>query len=269
MTDATPQPRSWLFAPGHVARYVDKAFRSDADAVLLDLEDAVPPDLRAPARQAVHRVASERACWVRINPAGTIEADRDIAALGGVVAGFRVPKVQGAEDVRWVAERAPGVRIDCTIESARGVIAALEIASTPGCSLLSFGGIDFAADIGIDGGSTETLYARSAVVVAARAAGISPPSDGIYPNLDDDAGLRRSAEDARRLGFCGKAAIHPKQVSIINEVFATSEAQLMWAKRVIAAFEASAGQATKLEDGEFVDLAVVRRARQLLGSPTA
>ena len=270
MAEATRrQPRSWLFAPGHVERYVRKALDSDADAVLLDLEDAVPPDLKVHARQAVQQVATERRFWVRINPAGTVEAERDIEAVGGIVAGLRVPKVQCANDVLWVAERAPRVPLDCTIESARGVVAAAEIASAPGCDLLSFGGIDFAADIGIGGGLIETVYARSAVVVAARAAGRPAPSDGVFPNLEDNVGLRRSAEDALRLGFCGKAAIHPKQVSIINEVFATTEAQLAWAKRVIAAFEASAGQATKLDDGEFIDLAVVRRARQLLGGPTA
>lgn len=259
--DGEPAPRSWLFAPGHNERFVQKAFDVGADVVLLDLEDAVPPDLKDRARALVKEAASSFRCWVRINRPLTAESEWDITALADVVAGLRVPKVESRRDVEWVAERAPNVRLDCTIESAKGVLAAFEIASAPSCSLISYGGIDLAADLGIDGGSTATLFARSSIVLCARAAGKPSPSDGVHPNIGDDDGLRRGAEEARRLGFFGKAAIHPSQVSIINEVFSPSEAQLRWAKRVLDAFDASAGKAVKLPDGEFVDLAVVRRAR--------
>ena len=235
--------------------------------MLLDLEDAVPPDLKDRARELVAHVAAEQPCWVRVNRPLTVECERDLAALAGVVKGLRLPKVEAASDVDWAAKRAPGVPLDCTIESARGLLAAFDIASHSACVSLAYGGLDFAADLGIAGGDQETLFARSFLVVASRAAGKPPPSDGVHTLIDDDDGLRKEAETARRLGFFGKSAIHPRQVPIINEVFMTSPAEVAWAERVLAAFEASGGAATKLPDGEFVDLAVAERARRLLTLP--
>jgi citrate lyase subunit beta/citryl-CoA lyase len=232
--------------------------------VLLDLEDAVPPGLKDRARELVTHVAAERSCWVRVNRPLTDQCRRDIAALAGVAKGLRLPKVEAVSDVEWVAQLAPGVPLDCTIESARGLLAAFGIASHPACASLAYGGLDFAADLGIPGGEQETLFARSFLVVACRAAGKPPPSDGVHVLIDDDEGLREEAEAARRLGFFGKSAIHPGQVPIINDVFRTSPAELAWAQRVLAAFEAAGGAATKLVDGEFVDRAVMERARRLL-----
>jgi citrate lyase subunit beta/citryl-CoA lyase len=257
-------PRTWLFAPGHSEKLLRQVFEAGADVALPDLEDAVPPDIKDRAREMVALVAAERACWVRVNRAGSEECARDLAALARSVVGIRVPKVESAADVVWVAERAPGVPLDCTIESARGVIAAFEIASEPACTFLSYGGLDLAADLGIQGGDQETLFARSYLVVAARAAGKPPPSDGVYPMLYDDGGLRRETEAARRLGFFGKSAIHPRQVPIIHEVFAATPDEVAWARRVLAAFEESGGAATRTADGEFVDKPVAERARRLM-----
>jgi citrate lyase subunit beta/citryl-CoA lyase len=259
-------PRSWLFAPGHDEKLLAKVYDAGADAVLLDLEDAVPPRLKDRARALVARAASERPCWVRVNRPLTEECRRDIAALAGVAIGLRLPKVELASEVEWVAQLAPGVALDCTIESARGLLAAFDIASHPACTSLSYGGLDFVADLGIAGGEQETLFARSFLVVACRAAGKPPPSDGVHVLIDDDDGLRQEAEAARRLGFFGKSAIHPRQVPIINEVFSASPAEVAWAERVMAAFEAAGGAATRLADGEFVDLAVAERARKLLSN---
>jgi citrate lyase subunit beta/citryl-CoA lyase len=241
-----------------------QVFEVRADVAVLDLEDAVPHDMKDRARQMVAEVASTRPCWVRVNRARSELCDRDLEALAGSVLGLRIPKVESAAEVEWVAERAPGVPLDCTIESARGVIAAFEIASVPACALLSYGGLDLAADLGIAAGEQETLFARSYLVTAARAAGKPSPSDGVHPFLQDDAGLRKEAEGARRLGFFGKAAIHPRQVPIIHEVFMPTPEELEWARRVLAAFEASGGAATRTADGEFVDLPVAERARRLM-----
>ncbi|HEY1421287.1 MAG TPA: CoA ester lyase [Candidatus Dormibacteraeota bacterium] len=265
MPDLTRPIRSWLFAPGHDRKLLAKVFAVGADVALLDLEDAVPPERKAQARQMVAEVAASNPCWVRVNRPGTEECALDLDALRGLVAGFRLPKVEAASDVQWAAERAPGVALDCTIESARGVANVQEIASSPACALLSYGGIDLAVDLRITGGEQELLYARSAIVIAARAAGKPPPSDGIHPRLNDEEGLRIESHAARRLGFFGKSAIHPRQVPIINSVFTTSPAELAWADRVLAAFEASGGGPTKLEDGEFVDRPVAERARQIRG----
>lgn len=257
-------PRSWLFAPGHNEKLLIKVFEAGADAVLLDLEDAVPMSLKNHARALVAEAAASRACWVRVNRPLTETCMRDLDALTGLVSGFRLPKVESAADVAWVAERTPGVPIDCTIESARGVLAAYEIASSPACTLLSYGGVDLALDLGIAGGELETLSARSWIVLAARAAGKSPPSDGVHTQIHDDQGLRQEAETARRLGFFGKSAIHPRQVAIINAVFTPSDQERAWAHQVLAAFEVSGGAATTLSNGEFVDKPVAERARQLL-----
>ena len=265
MKTIASQARSWLFAPGHDEKLVRKVFEAGADIVLLDLEDAVPPHLKGRAREMVAAAVAKRPCWVRVNRAQTVECERDLAALASAVSGFRVPKVESAEDVAWVAKRAPGVPLDCTIESARGVVAAFDIASAPACQLLSYGGLDLAADLGIGAGETETLFARSFLVVAARAAAKPPPSDGVYPMLNDDDGLRKEAEAARRLGFYGKSAIHPRQLSIIHDVFAPVAEEQEWARQVLSAFEQSGGAATKTATGQFVDEPLARRARQILG----
>jgi citrate lyase subunit beta / citryl-CoA lyase len=257
-------PRSWRFAPGHDEKLLRKVFDVGADAVMLDLEDAVPPELKDRARDMVAAVALARPCWVRLNRARTQECDRDLAAIGGMVSGFRIPKVESAADVAWVAQRAPGVPLDCTIESARGVLNAFEIASAPGCTLVSYGGLDLAADLGSFPGEQETLYARSWLVIAARSAGKPKPSDGVHPQLDDDDGLRAEAEAAKRIGFFGKSAIHPRQVPIIHEVFTPTQQELDWAQQVMWAFEQSGGAATKTATGEFVDRPVAERAKQLL-----
>lgn len=259
-------PRSWLFAPGHDEKLLAKVFDSGADRVLLDLEDAVPPRLKDRARDLVAQAASQRSCWVRVNRPLTDECRSDIAALAGVAKGLRLPKVESAADVEWVAQLAPGAALDCSIESARGLLAAFDIASHPACGSLAYGGLDFVADLGIAAGEQETLFARSFLVVACRAAGKPPPSDGVHVLIDDDDGLRQEAESARRLGFFGKSAIHPRQVPIINEVFQTSREEVAWAEQVLAAFEAAGGAATKLADGEFVDKAVAERARRLLSN---
>jgi citrate lyase subunit beta / citryl-CoA lyase len=257
-------PRSWLFAPGHDEKLLRKVFDVGADAVLLDLEDAVPADLKDRARGMVAEVAAGKRCWVRVNRAKTQECERDLAALAGKVAGIRIPKVESAAEIAWVAERAPGVALDCTVESARGVLNAFEIGSAPACSLLSYGGLDLAADLGSFPGEQETLYARSHLVIAARSAGKPKPSDGVHPLLEDDDGLRAEAEAAKRIGFFGKSAIHPRQVPIIHEVFTPTPQELDWAQQVMWAFEQSGGAATKTATGEFVDRPVAERAKQLL-----
>jgi citrate lyase subunit beta/citryl-CoA lyase len=257
-------PRSWLFAPGHDEKLLGKVFDVGADAVLLDLEDAVPADLKDRAREMVAEVAASTRCWVRVNRAQTEECERDLAAVAGRVAGLRLPKVESAAEVAWVAERAPGIQLDCTVESARGVLMAFEIASARACTLLSFGALDLAADLGSSAGQQETLYARSHLVIAARSAGKPSPSDGVHPLLDDDEGLRKEAEAARRIGFFGKSAIHPRQVPIIHAVFTPTPEELVWAQQVLRAFEQSGGAATKTAGGEFVDRPVAERAKQLL-----
>jgi citrate lyase subunit beta/citryl-CoA lyase len=256
--------RSYLFAPGHNRKLLARVFEAGADTVMLDLEDAVPPDAKERARAMVAEVLADRSAWVRINAVGTAVAAADLAAIAGLAAGIRIPKVESAADVQWVHDRAPDTPLICAIESACGLMAAPEIAQADGVRHLSLGGVDLQRDLGAGDGNLQTLYARSHLVVVSRAAGLAPPIDSVYARLNDDDGLRAQAEFARSLGFFGKSAIHPRQLQILHEVFTPSDEELDWARTVIEAFDASGGNATKLVDGEFVDLPVAVRARRLL-----
>jgi citrate lyase subunit beta / citryl-CoA lyase len=256
--------RSYLFAPGHNEKLLAKVFDAGADAVILDLEDAVPPDAKRTARAMVADALTEHSAWVRINAARTDQASDDLAAVAAVAHGIRIPKVEAVSDVRWVAERAPGKPLLCAIETAKGVANALRIAEEPSVELLALGGIDLQKDLGVTSGGAPLHYVRSHLVVAARAAGIAPPIDSVYPYIHDDEGLRQEAIESRSLGIFGKSAIHPAQLPTIHAVFAPDADELQWAHQVLAAFDASNGAAVRLPTGEFVDLPVAERARNIL-----
>jgi len=263
--------RSYLFAPGHNAKLLDKVFGAGADAVMLDLEDAVPPEAKCQARAMVAEVLLDHPAWVRVNAAQTSWCQADLEAVASWAFGIRIPKVESAADVRWVTSRAPGKPVICAIESARGVLAAQEIATVPGVRFLAMGGVDLQRDLNADGGNLHTLYVRSHLVLASRAAGIEPPIDSVFPHLNDPDGLREQAQFARSLGFFGKSAIHPRQLETLHQVFTPTTNEVEWANQVLTSFEAAGGEAVQLPSGEFVDLPVADRARRLLqiaGSPT-
>lgn len=256
--------RSYLFVPGHNEKLLGKVFDAGADAVMLDLEDAVPPEHKQIARKLVAEALLERPAWVRVNAARTAWCEADLETVAERAYGIRIPKTESAEDVAWVAERAPGKPIICAIESARGVLAAYEIACAPGVRNLAMGGVDMQRDLHAGNGNLQTLHVRSHLVVASRAAGIERPIDSVYPQLDDDAGLREQTEFAHSLGFFGKSAIHPRQLPVLHEVFTPSDGDVAWARQVVAAFGAAGGAALQLPSGEFVDLPVAERARRVL-----
>jgi citrate lyase subunit beta/citryl-CoA lyase len=256
--------RSYLFAPGHNAKLLNRVFTAGADAVMLDLEDAVPPEAKATARTLVAGVLAEREAWVRINAVRSPAAEVDLVAVAGLAAGIRIPKVESAEDVQWVAERAPGTPLICALETARGILAAAEIATVRGVRHLSIGGVDLQNDLSTGEGDLPLLHARSHLVLVSRAAGLAPPIDSVHPHLDDDAGLRRQASFARSLGFSGKSAIHPRQLPAIHAAFSPSAPELAWAREVVDAFARSGGEALRLPGGEFVDVPVAQRARRML-----
>jgi citrate lyase subunit beta / citryl-CoA lyase len=257
--------RSYLFAPGHNHKLLAKVFDAGADAVMLDLEDAVPPDAKAAARQLVARALIEHPAWVRVNAAHTTWCEADLEGVGQVAFGIRIPKTESAEDVEWVIDRIPtGTPLICAIESARGVLAAPAIAAVPGVRHLAMGGVDLQRDLNTGNSNLQTLYVRSHLVLASRAAGIAPPIDSVYPHLKDPTGLREQAHFARSLGFYGKSAIHPRQLDVLHDVFSPSEDELSWAREVLAVSDDAAGEALCLPSGEFVDPPVVERARRLL-----
>ena len=279
--------RSWLYVAGHDERRVPRALTSMADAVVLDLEDAVPASEKEAARVFAARVlraelGARGSAWVRVNSvASGLLADDAIAVLGAGLAGIRVPKVEDAAELREVdaalaaAERSCGVEIGGTriivgVETARGIWNAVDIAAaSPRLLALSFGAADFARDLHLDPSAsrTETLYARSHLVIASRVAGIRPPIESVYANTDDDDGLRESTRASRALGYFGRSAVHPRQLPIINEVFTPDAAEIQRAQRIVdAASQAavSGSGAIRMTDGEFVDMPIVERARDVL-----
>ena len=267
--------RSYLYVPGSDPRRIEKALASEADAVILDLEDAVAPNRKEEARETVAdflRSGHEKPIFVRVNAPGSALAEEDIEAVAGPnLAGLRPPKTESAEAVRRVAKRLEDLRceagIQCLIESALGLELVFEIARAHERVVgMSLGEADLAADLGIrdDAG---LFYARSRLVAATRAAGLPGPVQSVYTNVRDEEGLRRSTEEGKNQGFVGRSAIHPNQLSTINEVFTPTESEVAEAEDLLARLEEAAGAgigALALEDGRFVDEAVVGSARLTL-----
>ncbi len=291
--DAPRPMRSLMFVPAHRERMVARALGlaefgpTVLDVAILDLEDGVPAASKDEARRAVADLLARPSQggplrFVRIRRAlsDAGEADLDAvvrAGLDGIVA----PKVRRAEEMDWLADEldareramtiAPGtIRIVASIESAAALVDAPRIAAASERVVgLAFGSEDFALDLGLptrrEGEAAELLYARSATVVAAASAG-KLAFDGIWPDIDDAAGLRADALRARRLGFAGKTLIHPGQIAVVNEVFSPSDAEIDEARRVVRAFDEALGRGhgAAALDGQMLDAPVVDRARRVL-----
>ncbi len=257
--------RSLLFVPSSRPDRFDKALAAGADAVILDLEDAVAPDDKDRARSAVAAwLAPDRSAVVRINGAGTPWFRDDLALCGRPgVSAVMLPKTERAADVAALrAAGAPGVV--ALLESAAGFAAIDAIAGAAGVLRLAFGSLDIQLDLGMrDAREDELLYFRSRVVLASRLAGLQPPIDSVSTAIDDAEQLREDAQRARRLGFGGKLCIHPRQVEGVNRHFAPTEAERAWARRVLEAADASGGAAVAL-DGRMIDTPVILRARAIL-----
>lgn len=278
--------RNYLFAPGNNEGILAKAFGAGADAVILDLEDAVPESEKARARSCVRAALvrdatahSPTPAFVRINGLASAHWRADVdAVIGPEIAGVRLPKAEDAEslcrldDAIAARERALGlahgsIRVVATIESARGVAGLASLARGPRISAFAFGAADYVADIGGDAeDELSTLFARSALVVASRSARLAPPVASVFTRLSDEDGLRADTLRQRSLGFFGRSAIHPRQLPVINAVFDPTPAEVDRARKEIAAYEAAGvqGRGASQTEGGFVDLAVVRRARAIL-----
>ncbi|HYH29733.1 MAG TPA: CoA ester lyase [Pseudonocardia sp.] len=268
--------RSWLYVPGHRAERVAKALVTGADAVVVDLEDAVPPDRKSDAREAVAAAVSAvdtavaadgPQVWVRVNdPDGPWgEADLD-AVTGSGIAGVRLPRSADPDAVRRVAERT-GLPLQLVIETAAGLARAVDLAAAhPLVAGIGLGEADLAADLRLvsDAGLE---WARGWVVVAARAAGLPSPVQSVWTDVADLDGLRASCERGRATGFVGRSVVHPRQLPVVHDVYTPSPEQVRKATAVVrTADEARArGEVAVLDaDGRFVDPAVVERARVVL-----
>lgn len=256
------QARSLLFVPGDRPDRFDKAVASGADAVILDLEDAVSPDAKPAALEHVLSwLERDPAAIVRVNAVGTPWHAAEITALARTSALVMVPKSDSGDDLGSVRS-VVGDRLIALIETARGVQAADEVCAAPGVVRVALGNVDLARELGVDPASHAALsYARGRVVAAAAAAGISAPVDGVTTTVDSAEALERDLVVTRELGFGGKLCIHPRQVAAVNDALRPSSDELDWARRIME--HASPG-GVSVVDGAMVDAPVLARAAALL-----
>ena len=277
MPDLKPR-RSALYLPASRASAVAKARTLDCDCVILDLEDAVAPEMKDAARAAIVAALAEggwghREMLVRVNGLTTSWSAEDFAAAVAAGAhGIVVPKVDDAAAARRAVAQAGGVPVWAMIETPRAVLDAAAIAATPGVSALVAGFADLAKDLRLRPGPTRAPlhHAMSVIVVAARAAGILA-LDGVFTDIRDDDGMRAEAEQAIDFGFDGKTLVHPSQVAIANAAFAPSPREIADAEGLIAAHAAAAagGAGVTTFDGKLVEVLHVASARRILAVAAA
>ncbi|MFD7258689.1 HpcH/HpaI aldolase/citrate lyase family protein [Streptomyces sp. NPDC059874] len=259
---------TWLYAPGDRPEVVAKALDRGADAVIVDLEDAVPVSRKEYARAATAELLAERPpvpVHVRVNALDSPWGGADLTALAGLrgLAGLRLPKISAPEQIAAVADRTGGVGLHALLESALGVERAYEIARAhPALRGLSLGEADLRADLGVSA-EAGLDWPRSRIVVAARAAGLAPPAQSVFPDIRDLEALAVSCARGRSLGFLGRAAIHPRQLPVIERAYLPAPEEVTAAEEVLTAARATPG-ALALPDGRFVDPAVVAAAHRTL-----
>lgn len=276
--------RSFLFAPGNHPRRVEKALTLDADATILDLEDACPIAEKVATRDVVVKAyQGPRKClgYVRVNAMSTEWGYGDIVAVVQKgVDGIILPKLETVDEIRacdWLVsnlERERGLAsgaIDVIpiVETARGLanIRAICAAGTR-IKRLAFGAGDFTLDMNMTWtrDEAELLPYRSECVLASRAGGIEPPLDTVWVDIKDTEGFRRSVQTIKGLGFQGKMCIYPDQVTVVNELLSPTEAEVAWARKAVAAFAEAekSGSASIQVEGKFIDYPIVYRAERVI-----
>lgn len=270
-----------LYVPGDRPDRIAKALRAGTDTVIVDLEDAVAPARKHEARDALSGLADAMAAaaadgsspgvQVRVNARGSEWHEPDISALAALpdAVGVRLPKTQSPGDVAALRVALPGREIHALLESALAVERAFEIASA-GVASLALGEADLRAELGVPAGrdGEEGLrWARSRLVNAAAAAGLPAPLMSVYADVADLDGLASSCREGRMLGFGGRTAVHPRQLAVIDEVFAPTAEEVARAEEVVRRVGAAAADGTGtvvLDDGTFLDIAMVRAAERVL-----
>jgi len=276
--------RSYLFTPGNHPRRVEKSFTIGADAVILDLEDAVAVAEKLATRASVVAALElPRACrgYVRVNSIDTEFCFDDIESVTGPwLDGIMLPKVERAADLQavdWMIsslERRHGMKpgsVDLIpiIETAQGHARAREIAASGGrLKRLSFGGGDYTRDLNLQWTFEEEEIAavRAEVVLASRLAGIEPPLDTVFIHIKEHEHFANSARKGREFGFQGKLCIHPDQVDATNAAYTPSDEEAAWARKIISSFDAAEaeGLVSIQVDGYFVDYPIVEKAQRIV-----
>lgn len=264
--------RSALFVPAIRPERIAKARCSGADAIIVDLEDAVPEADKNTARAHLRDVLAqplpgEAAVWVRVNATGTPWFKDDLAVCGDLpaVAGIMLAKTESATDLQRAA--TAGKPLWPLLESAHGFLNLKEIAAEPAVERLTFGALDTALDLNLDQGEgLDTVLdgLRIQLILHSRAARLAPPLESVVAEFRDQQRLQRIAQRARQMGFGGMLCIHPAQLDTIHQAFSASAEQREWARRVL---DSAAQQAVPFQlDGEMIDEPVIERARRLLAA---
>ncbi|WP_327418322.1 HpcH/HpaI aldolase/citrate lyase family protein [Streptomyces sp. NBC_01233] len=259
--------RSWLYVPAHRIELLAKAMAGSADAVVLDLEDAVPGRAKDEARRnAVAAVSAEqpKPLWVRVNSLDTPWGGADLSALAGsAAAGLRLPKAEEPDAVRAVMERV-GLPVQPIVESALGVENAFRLATAhPLVAALSLGEADLMADLRLRDRSALT-WARQRLVNASRAAGLPSPPLAVWTNVADLDGLAEDTVTGKGAGFFGRSVVHPRQVDVVNRLFTPDPEEVSDARTWLEGQRAHDEAAWLDELGRFVDPALIANARWLV-----
>jgi citrate lyase subunit beta/citryl-CoA lyase len=264
--------RSFLYVPGNQPKMLASALRRGADALIVDLEDAVPPAEKETARYTVAEwlrwLPADAPVWVRVN-AGPMGADDARTVIAPALRGLVVAKASAGQ-VTALAELlddhdpAGAVGLVPLLETPRAILDAAAIAAAPRVTRLQIGEADLAAELGVTPGDQELLLVRSTVVLASAAAGLAPPAAAVTTDFRDLDALRRSTLALKRLGFRGRACIHPAQIPVVHEVFTPSPAELADARDLVERFQAAGGGVCLDAHGRMVDRAVVREAHTIL-----
>ena len=271
--------RSLLFVPGDRPAMIEKAFTSNADAIIIDLEDSVAPQAKKQARDIAAGILAERlsarpAAFVRINPLDSGLASDDLAAIMPARPdGLMQPKTNSGKDVAILAEMA-GNDIPIIAIATETAASLFNLGTYDGLAAnlygLAWGAEDLSNDLGASGSRTADgalsdpyRLARTLCLAGARAAGVEP-IDTVYVDFRDETGLERECRAAARDGFTGKMAIHPAQIDVINQVFTPSEKSIAEAKAIVEAFAASPDAGVLAIDGRMYDIPHLKRARKLL-----
>jgi len=263
---------NFLFVPGTRPERFTKALNSGADAVIIDLEDAVAAQDKDSARNAIRTAwptftaDEKKRLIIRTNAPGTqfYSADLILAQELSVVC-LLIPKAESLDQINGAAQILPNTALIPMIETALGLDHLKEIASSNQLLRLALGNLDLQADLGMvcDAQETELQTARYQIVLASRLARITPPIDGVTPSTDNLARIEGDSQRAKRMGFGGKLCIHPKQIPAVKAAFMPTSEEIEWARKVISADQVSQGGAVKL-DGRMIDRPVVLLAQRTL-----
>lgn len=270
------QPRTYLFVPALEEKMILKASGTEADTIIIDLEDSVACSEKETTREMICAFLKkenipDKRVFIRINDPKTIYFKEDISMCADAgVDGVMIPKAETADDIRKVtAVTGEDISLLPLIETAKGIRNIYDIAQAHPCvERLAFGSIDYSLDIDCALTSTgeELLYARSKLVNDSRAAGIGAPIDAVFPDLNDEEGLKQEACQSKRLGFKGKMIIHPNQIVPVHDVFSPTEAEIDAYRQMVEKFEQAEkeGRASIEYKGQMVDYPVYKKAKKIV-----